>query len=267
MMGNPQDSCTVVFGFGALIGVGVLYFVSVGAFLSKHDSLAWVIVAAVLWSSTCYLYARACLLEAGIVPRDRLAQVIANFDPTYQLKLQQLKEQTENGDIFQDNNALELGMKAEKFCLTCQIPRKPLSSHCSYCNNCVSTFDHHCFWIGNCVGQRNHRAFVGFVCCCFLLCFYFILSSIYLLASYGLDQSFVTIICFVLIFGLSCLSCMMMGISGQHVELVMSGQTLKMRSQHPNHQRVNSRTKNLLSFFWNYGPRVSLVNPRLVVEI
>lgn len=49
-----------------------------------------------------------------------------------------------------------------RFCKTCFISRPPLASHCRYCDQCVTKFDHHCFLVNTCVGRRNFRSFVFF---------------------------------------------------------------------------------------------------------
>ena len=50
-----------------------------------------------------------------------------------------------------------------KYCETCFIYRPPHTSHCKYCNNCVSNFDHHCLWLGNCIGKENYNLFFWFL--------------------------------------------------------------------------------------------------------
>ena len=47
----------------------------------------------------------------------------------------------------------------ERPCITCNITRKPRTSHCKVCNNCVKGFDHHCTLLNNCIGARNLRSF------------------------------------------------------------------------------------------------------------
>ena len=58
-------------------------------------------------------------------------------------------------------------------CNTCDIKRKPKSTHCRVCNNCVIGFDHHCVFVNQCIGKRNIRAYMGLL----LLCYIFALST------------------------------------------------------------------------------------------
>eukprot|EP00347_Sterkiella_histriomuscorum_P002429 403368188 len=50
-----------------------------------------------------------------------------------------------------------------RFCSTCYIFRPPLASHCRFCDQCVTHFDHHCYLTNNCIGKRNVKYFVLFI--------------------------------------------------------------------------------------------------------
>jgi palmitoyltransferase ZDHHC9/14/18 len=45
------------------------------------------------------------------------------------------------------------------YCYTCELVRKPRTSHCAICDNCVHRFDHHCTFIGACIGEGNFGHF------------------------------------------------------------------------------------------------------------
>ena len=70
-------------------------------------------------------------------------------------------------------------VKKIKFCETCILYRPPKTSHCKYCNNCVSCFDHHCLWVGNCIGKLNYRKFILFILSMNFLNIYVLCISFY----------------------------------------------------------------------------------------
>ena len=70
-------------------------------------------------------------------------------------------------------------VKKIKFCETCILYRPPKTSHCKYCNNCVSCFDHHCLWVGNCIGKFNYRKFILFILSMNFLNIYVLCISFY----------------------------------------------------------------------------------------
>lgn len=65
-----------------------------------------------------------------------------------------------------------------RFCKTCFIWRPALASHCRYCDQCVTHFDHHCFLVNTCIGRRNMRNFVVFVNSIFLTCLLYVTSHL-----------------------------------------------------------------------------------------
>jgi len=51
------------------------------------------------------------------------------------------------------------------------------TKHCSYCNKCVSDFDHHCKWLNTCVGGKNYKLFFGALLSFWLYMFlYFVIT-------------------------------------------------------------------------------------------
>ena len=56
--------------------------------------------------------------------------------------------------------------------------RPPRASHCFECDACVEVMDHHCPYISTCVGRRNYTAFVSFVICIWVDCFFIFCCTI-----------------------------------------------------------------------------------------
>ncbi len=82
-----------------------------------------------------------------------------------------------------------------KYCHTCRLFRdKSLKiHHCATCDNCIIGFDHHCVFLGTCIGANNHRSFYSFLIFCLLGCTFMIISSIHRIASYGEEESCVSL--------------------------------------------------------------------------
>eukprot|EP00124_Ichthyophonus_hoferi_P005334 Ihof_evm2s748 gene=Ihof_evmTU2s748 len=101
---------------------------------------------------------RVAFTDPGVLPRASPPQADQSLAPFYH-------------DITIYDTTIKV-----KWCDTCNMYRRPRSTHCSVCNACVELFDHHCPWVANCVGKRNYKYFVGFVTTLF---FYLILIEIF----------------------------------------------------------------------------------------
>ena len=77
-----------------------------------------------------------------------------------------------------------------RWCKKCDLPKPPLSHHCSICNRCVLHMDHHCPWMATCIGFKNLQHFLRYLAwmvigCCYSA-FIYINHLVYLLkGSYG----------------------------------------------------------------------------------
>jgi len=267
--GPSADFCCLISGWLSLLVAGFAYFACVAPWMWTNISVAWPIIGAVLWLSTAFFYARAAFMDPGFVPRKRIATAIAKAAPEWwQTQTQQLAFARATSSIYTDR---ALPPEQTKLCTTCDIERPFLASHCSQCDNCVEVADHHCNWIANCVGQRNHRAFVAFVVDVFVLAWYFLACSIvYLVRKDNLGSSLADIGAVVLLVGMVIAGCVLTAAAGQHLELVSSGETFKMRDH--GHVKTftdrccETRLANVFRFFFTYSPRPSLVPTNLVIS-
>jgi len=209
-------------------------------------------------------------MDPGYIPRNRIATAIAKAAPEWWLtQNQQLAFARVAPSIYTDR---ALPPDSRKFCTTCDIERPFLASHCSQCDNCVEVADHHCNWIANCVGQRNHRMFVAFVVDTCILAWYFLACSVvYLVRKRGLSNNISDVGTVVLLIGMVFACSALTAAAGQHLALVSSGETFKMRD----HGRLKTFTDrpcatrliNVFRFFCTYAPRPSVVPTNLVITI
>jgi len=182
---------------------------------------------------------------------------------------QKITQEKSQGDIYYNNEPLTRGNATLPECSTCKILRPHLSSHCRYCDNCIEGFDHHCNWIGNCVGQRNHRYFVGFLITTTICCAWLCGSGIVYLISRSQNETITgsvqDIFTFILVISLGILFFFMCNVTMWHIELVMCGQTLKMRDRDGvKHTPCKKAFINLYKFFSSYSPRTSHFDTRQV---
>lgn len=136
------------------------------------------------WVVATLCYARCCLVDPGYLPPSHLLRLYAekiekvagqsrdiqqisgysdvqhSLTESKQRLSRIIDSDLDRGWNLYYRHCSEASRNVGKTCITCEIRRPPLSTHCSTCNVCVRGWDHHCNWVGNCVGQRNHRCFV-----------------------------------------------------------------------------------------------------------
>uniref|UniRef100_A0A4W3HYS0 Palmitoyltransferase n=1 Tax=Callorhinchus milii TaxID=7868 RepID=A0A4W3HYS0_CALMI len=124
-----------------ILGCSCLFFAFPCAFLAVNVSIAFPIVAGILFILCFTTFLITSFMDPGILHRGKAMH--DNLDP---------KIVKVNGILFH-----------LKWCRACQFYRPPRCSHCRVCNVCIEDFDHHCKWVNNCVGRRNYRFFFLFV--------------------------------------------------------------------------------------------------------
>lgn len=143
MGGLVDERAQVLCLFSLATGTTFYLCFTYGYFLMKYNStivnVGFIGFSSIVW----YNFIRCSRADPGYIkinPTDRVEAILsmASNDPTKKVTL-------------------------NRFCTTCLI-RKPLrSKHCSFCDRCVSRFDHHCPWVYNCVGVNNLRYFIVYL--------------------------------------------------------------------------------------------------------
>lgn len=67
------------------------------------------------------------------------------------------------------------------WCLLCQKPKQPRTSHVAILNKCVFRFDHNCVWVASTIGRRNFLPFLKYLFafgCHFALVLVFLLYTV-----------------------------------------------------------------------------------------
>jgi len=261
MYGPSTDNMPLLSGWVSLIAASIIYWGCVCPYLWMHVSPIIPSIGTFLLLLDMWVYARACFVDPGVIPRMRLQQdIIKRYPGSLERRMELLKIAKTKGDIYQETEPS--GMTLPE-CGTCRVERPPLSSHCRFCDNCVEGWDHHCNWIGNCVGQRNHRAFVIFITLTCLCCLYLIMSAIWflvhkwtLIGNISEVGAFILIVSLFVLFGF-----LFPNVTILHLELVMSGQTIKMRDRNGRKLvGLKKAFRNLWAFCLFYSPRPSLVD-------
>ncbi len=103
-------------------------------------------------------------------------EVADDYDPEYGMSRANWERGKKGGltwksDIWRENKQwtrfMPVGdtkyVRRERYCRTCNIWKRPGTSHCDICGYCMSSMDHHCPAVGTCVAARNHRFFVAFL--------------------------------------------------------------------------------------------------------
>jgi len=268
--GPPTDNGPLAFGWGSLIGAAAIFWGTICPYIWLVISPAIPIIGTFFLFLAFYLYGRATFMDPGIIPRQPLQNELnAMYNGVANERTQRVTLEKLRGDIYHPNEPLQVANASLPECSTCKILRPHLSSHCRYCDNCVEGFDHHCNWIGNCVGQRNHRYFVGFILTTTVCCFYLCGSAILFLASKAtlssISGTVQEVFAFILAISLGILFCFMLNVTLWHLELVMCGQTLKMRDRN-GVKRTGCKKAwiNLFRFFSEYKPRTAYFDTRHV---
>lgn len=268
--GPSADRCNVLFGWLTVILTGILFFLCTATYIWR-DIWLLVFIGTLFWLLTVYYYMRSCFTDPGVLPREHVVLSLAKKNPNYRTEHEVvLKKESENNPYIE--NIQQTLVDRGKWCKTCNIIRPPISTHCLRCNNCVSNWDHHCNFIANCVGQRNHLYFIYFNLYAFLcsvifeICtiFYFFQKGIFTFSVQDFGNVFLLVIMPIFAFIEFYVTCV-------HLDLVLSGQTLKMRERQG---KLNGRgccnrwqCRRLHYFIFSYPPRKSLIRLRETVEL
>jgi palmitoyltransferase len=157
-----------------------------------------------------------------------------------------------------------------RYCEPCGRWQGVRVKHCRACGRCVARFDHHCGWLGTCVGRHNQRLFFGFLSMEMVVTWYAFGVTVYETVKvanrpHG-DVGGVAVLATFL--GLS--GCMLMGMWGGHIYLIMTNQTtfeqLKDRSPGPELWYLHGMPLTALPFShgtWNNIVDFFTLNPRL----
>eukprot|EP00808_Paulinella_micropora_P012380 g35589.t1 len=173
-LGPRSDWKYLVSGWGGLISLFLVYTLILAPKI--WVTRRWLVIGSFCtWLLVIYFYMRCCLLDPGYIPpRTILHLVDAQTKGAYRKRV----ASSLGGDLNKEWNIYfaycsDASYNRGKMCETCNLPRPPLSTHCSTCDVCVRCWDHHCNWVANCIGQRNHRSFVCFMIFtpCFFLCY------------------------------------------------------------------------------------------------
>ncbi|XP_019388082.1 PREDICTED: probable palmitoyltransferase ZDHHC19 [Crocodylus porosus] len=135
------------FHASSLVCLSALFFSFPCGWLAVHVSLAFPVVAGILFLPTLANLLLASFMDPGILPRGAKGRA--------RLVIQVLHDKDR--------------CFGPRWCHKCHCYCPPQSFHCPSCNVCVEGFDHHCYWLNNCVGRGNARCFSRFVA---FLCVY-----------------------------------------------------------------------------------------------
>ncbi|XP_019358601.1 PREDICTED: probable palmitoyltransferase ZDHHC19 [Gavialis gangeticus] len=133
------------FHVSSLVCLSALFFSFPCGWLAVHVSLAFPVVAGILFLPTLANLLLASFMDPGILPRGAKGRT--------RLVIQVLHDKDRRF--------------GPRWCHKCHCYCPPQSFHCPSCNVCVEGFDHHCYWLNNCVGRGNARCFslfVAFLC-------------------------------------------------------------------------------------------------------
>ncbi|XP_044887176.1 palmitoyltransferase ZDHHC19 [Mauremys mutica] len=138
-------SLSASFHFSSLLALSSLFFSFPCSWLAAHVSLAFPLVAGILFIPAVANLLLASFTDPGILHRGAEGRA--------GLVIQALRVKERRFDLH--------------WCQKCQYYCPPRTFHCPWCNVCVEEFDHHCKWLNNCIGCRNFRfffLFVAFLC-------------------------------------------------------------------------------------------------------
>ncbi|KYO25574.1 putative palmitoyltransferase ZDHHC19 [Alligator mississippiensis] len=133
------------FHVSSLVCLSALFFSFPCGWLAVHVSLAFPVVAGILFLPALANLLLASFMDPGILPRGAKGRA--------RLVIQVLRDEDRRF--------------GPRWCHKCHCYCPPRSFHCPSCNVCVEGFDHHCYWLNNCVGRGNTRCFslfVAFLC-------------------------------------------------------------------------------------------------------
>ncbi|CAM4609586.1 unnamed protein product [Caretta caretta] len=133
------------FHFSSLMGLSSLFFSFPCSWLAVHVSLAFPLVAGILFIPAVANLLLASFTDPGILHRGAEGRA--------ELVIRALRVKESRFDLH--------------WCRKCHYYCPPRTFHCPCCNVCVEEFDHHCKWLNNCIGCRNFRfffLFVAFLC-------------------------------------------------------------------------------------------------------